>query len=159
MLQSPKILLVPLDGSKGAEAAASYAAALAAKLGIPIRLLFAFPKDALEVFGLPPETMGGEQLESYSPAHVASICDQRANHVFGSARRLIGDSSVQIEQAVLTGDPATAILDHAEKVNAPLIIMGSRGLSRFSEMLMGSVSHRVLHHAKCPVTIVHSDAS
>jgi hypothetical protein len=31
-----------------------------------------------------------------------------------------------------------------------LIIIGSRGLSRFSEMLAASVGHRVLHHAKLP---------
>ena len=155
MVKPPKVLLVPLDGSKGAEAAVSYAAALAAPLGIPVRLLFAFPRDALQVFGVPPETMDSDQLESYSPAHFAEIRDQRANHIFGRARRLIEDSSVQVQQAILAGDPAASILAYAAKVEDPLIIMGSRGLSRFSEMLMGSVSHRVLHHAKCPVTIVH----
>jgi nucleotide-binding universal stress UspA family protein len=44
MSDLPEILLVPVDGSKNASAAASYAARLAEKLGVPVRLLFAFPE-------------------------------------------------------------------------------------------------------------------
>jgi len=35
-----------------------------------------------------------------------------------------------------------------------LIIMGSRGLSPFKELLLGSVSFKVIHHARCPVMVV-----
>jgi nucleotide-binding universal stress UspA family protein len=32
--------------------------------------------------------------------------------------------------------------------------MGSRGLSPFKELLLGSVSLKVMHHARCPVMVV-----
>ena len=41
-----------------------------------------------------------------------------------------------------------------EDIFYDLIIMGSRGLGAFKELLLGSVSFKVMHHAKCPVMIV-----
>lgn len=51
---------------------------------------------------------------------------------------------------------ATAILDEAERVGASAIVMGSRGLTGLKSLLMGSVSHGVLHHADRPVVVVPS---
>jgi nucleotide-binding universal stress UspA family protein len=50
-----------------------------------------------------------------------------------------------------------AILRVAEREKADLIVVGSRGLRGVSEALLGSVSSGVLHHASCPVLIVHGD--
>ncbi len=155
MAQLPQIILVPVDGSSGSDAAARYAAALAQALGIPLRLLFAFPSDALDMLGVPPETMTADQTDAYSPERFATLRDERAERIFGRARKAIGNVSIPVEDALLTGDPAPAILAAAKDAEDPLIVMGSRGLSGFSELLLGSVSHRVLNHAKCPVTIVH----
>jgi nucleotide-binding universal stress UspA family protein len=55
---------------------------------------------------------------------------------------------------VLEGPPADAILRVAETEKHDLIVMGSRGLGLFQELLLGSVSERVLRHAKIPVLIV-----
>jgi nucleotide-binding universal stress UspA family protein len=40
------------------------------------------------------------------------------------------------------------------EVNGPARVMGSRGLSDFQALLVGSVAHKVLHYAHCPVLIV-----
>jgi len=56
--------------------------------------------------------------------------------------------------AVLTGDPATAILKAAKESNCDLIVMGSRGLGAFKEWMLGSVSHHVVQQAQIPVLIV-----
>ena len=45
------------------------------------------------------------------------------------------------------------ILEAAEAEGADLIVLGSRGVSRVEEVLIGSVSHRVIHMAKCPVLL------
>ena len=52
------------------------------------------------------------------------------------------------------GNPAQIILETAERDNSELIIVGSRGLGLFKELLVGSVSNKVSQHAKCPVMMV-----
>ena len=52
------------------------------------------------------------------------------------------------------GSPAEIILDTARKMNADLVAVGARGRNRVTEIVLGSVSHRVLTHASCPTLIV-----
>ncbi|MFC9973661.1 universal stress protein [Spirillospora sp. NPDC127200] len=47
-----------------------------------------------------------------------------------------------------------AVVEVADEVDASLIVTGSRGLSKAKSVLLGSVSDRVLHHARRPVLIV-----
>jgi nucleotide-binding universal stress UspA family protein len=63
----------------------------------------------------------------------------------------VGPLSKQIER----GTPAEAILAAAEKEKAGLIVLGSRGLGPVKELLLGSVSHRVVSHAACPTLVVN----
>jgi nucleotide-binding universal stress UspA family protein len=53
------------------------------------------------------------------------------------------------------GKPAEMILSVAEEVKADLVVLGARGLGLTQELLLGSVSHRVLTHAPCSVLIVN----
>lgn len=46
------------------------------------------------------------------------------------------------------------ILEEAEDFGADLIVLGSRGLTDFSALLLGSVAHKVIHHADLPVLVV-----
>lgn len=158
MVQPPQFILAPVDGSDSALEAARYAAWLARAMDIPLRLLFAFPADALHLFGVPPETAEADEIAGYSPENFTAMRQKRAQQVFDRVRASIGDEGIRIEQALLTGDPATVIVEHAATTEAPLIVMGRRGLSRVSELLMGSVSHRVSHHAACPVLIVNAES-
>lgn len=59
---------------------------------------------------------------------------------------------------MVEGAPADTILTIAEQVNADLIVIGARGLSPLREHVLGSVSHRVLTHAKCPVLVIKSSS-
>lgn len=52
------------------------------------------------------------------------------------------------------GVPGNTLCELAEKWNADLIMMGRRGRSGFSELLLGSVSNYVMHHAPCSVLTV-----
>ena len=52
-------------------------------------------------------------------------------------------------------DPASAILDVADKVDADLIVVGSRGLGRASRLVRGSVSSKIANHAQRSFLVVH----
>jgi nucleotide-binding universal stress UspA family protein len=55
---------------------------------------------------------------------------------------------------VAVGRPDHEIVASGEELDASLIVMGSRGLSKLDRALMGSVSDSVVRHARCPVLVV-----
>jgi nucleotide-binding universal stress UspA family protein len=59
-----------------------------------------------------------------------------------------------VEILVLDGSPADTIIAVANKEEADMIVMGSRGLGKFADVLMGSVSHKVSHLSKCTCVTV-----
>ncbi|MEU4392130.1 universal stress protein [Kribbella sp. NPDC023855] len=60
---------------------------------------------------------------------------------------------IDLEAKVVHGHQAQALVDESE--GAALVVVGSRGRGGFAGMLLGSVSQAVLHHAACPVAVVH----
>jgi len=63
----------------------------------------------------------------------------------------------RITQQVRSGSPATEIVKAAKAKDAGLIVVASQS-RRTSAVLMGSVAHRVLNHAACPVLVVRPGA-
>jgi nucleotide-binding universal stress UspA family protein len=61
---------------------------------------------------------------------------------------------IPVEYAQNTGDPGKLICETAANWKADTIIMGRRGRSGLQEILLGSVSNYVLHHAPCSVMII-----
>ena len=53
------------------------------------------------------------------------------------------------------GRPGPAICKAAKTFNADLIVVGSRGYKGLREMILGSVSNYIMHHAPCSVTVIH----
>lgn len=66
-------------------------------------------------------------------------------------------SSVRLRQLVVEGNAAQALLDAAK--GADLLVVGSHGHGGFADALLGSISHRCVRHARCPVVVVHSAKS
>ena len=58
------------------------------------------------------------------------------------------------ERRVVHGDPAIEICRVAEEGRFDLVVIGSHGSGFLKQVLLGSVSHHVLHHAPCPVLVV-----
>jgi len=82
-------------------------------------------------------------------------CNQQAQRAIDQAVEVLAQEGVTPDETFkVYGDPAVVITDFAKKGSYNLIIMGSRGLSDIKGFLLGSVSHKVLHLAECPVTIV-----
>ena len=77
------------------------------------------------------------------------------------AERLVaevaGDTSgVDVRPLAVEGRPASALVETAK--GADLLVVGSRGLGGFKELVLGSVSHQVASHAPCPVVIHRAGA-
>lgn len=61
---------------------------------------------------------------------------------------------IQARTILKRGDAATEILDYAQEEQVDLIIVGSRGLSQIRNLLLGSVSSKIIHYAHCSVLVV-----
>ena len=73
-----------------------------------------------------------------------------------STIQLLNDSDVKWDLKIVHGDPGPTIVEYANKHDFDLLIIGSRGLNAFQEMVLGSVSHKVVKRANCPVLVVKS---
>ncbi|MEM9136939.1 MAG: universal stress protein [Cyanobacteria bacterium P01_F01_bin.42] len=63
---------------------------------------------------------------------------------------------VQSQALQIEGAPGLVICEQAQNLDASMIVMGRRGHTGFSELLLGSVSNYVLHHAPCTVHILNA---
>jgi nucleotide-binding universal stress UspA family protein len=66
----------------------------------------------------------------------------------------VGRLPANAQQVTLDGPPAQTIVDYAANVGADLIVIGSRGRNALSTLILGSVSHGVVHGSQCNVLIV-----
>ncbi|MEQ5803236.1 universal stress protein [Halomonas sp. H10-9-1] len=145
-------ILVPLDGSEHAIKALNVAASLARGGATKLHLM--------TVAELPPDNIGlfaGGAVEPFSEVErekLAASIKEEARKVIEQARDAVDLSGLEVEESVRQGRPAALITEQAEKVNADVIVMGSRGLSNVRGMVFGSVSHKVSHTAGCSVITV-----
>ena len=65
--------------------------------------------------------------------------------------------NVKQSQFVMSIEPASAICEYADEVQADLIVIGSHGYQGLAKFLMGSVSERVFKLAKQPVIVLRND--
>lgn len=136
-----KKLLVPVDGSEHAMLACRHAVALADEDKTEIVLL--------HCYGDLPNAIGGKARKD-----LIAACEKDGMKMLAKAIKLCEEGGIPYIPAIQSGAPGREIVLAAQKHGCDLIIMGSRGLSDFSGMVMGSVSHRVLRHATIPVLIV-----
>jgi len=72
------------------------------------------------------------------------------------AAELARAAGVEVNTHARQGDPADAILDVAEELNAGLVIVGNKGMTGAKRFLLGSVPDKISHHAPCSVLIVRT---
>jgi nucleotide-binding universal stress UspA family protein len=100
--------------------------------------------------------MGGEPrvLEDFSLS-IQQAMQEDSERLLERVASLLPMNAGPLSKQIERGTPAEAILAAAEKEKAGLIVLGSRGLGPVKELLLGSVSHRVVSHAACPTLVVN----
>ncbi|GIP40451.1 universal stress protein YxiE [Paenibacillus sp. J31TS4] len=136
-----KHILVPVDGSDHARQAVQAARSLAENQGGDARLTILYVHPVISV-----NEAAMIDLDALIEAESASILED--------TRRQLEGTSVAFDLQKEHGDPAYTICRFAKEGGYELIAMGSRGLGLFSELFLGSVSHKVSQQSHCPVLIV-----
>ncbi|MBT8199496.1 MAG: universal stress protein [Acidimicrobiia bacterium] len=86
----------------------------------------------------------------------AQIEDEGASATWALVEGHLASTSATVTRETLSGNPADAMVEYASKIGADMIVVGSRGMSSFKSLILGSTSHRVLHLASCDVHIAKS---
>ena len=133
-------LLVPVDGSEHADLACAQAVALAKLSGGTVHLLHCYENI--------PNLIGGEAREELVREYEAA-----AGKMLEKYRAQIHKAGISCQEHILHGDPGVIIVDAAAKFGCDIIVMGTRGLGGLENLLIGSVSYRVLQAASVPVLL------
>ena len=139
-------IVVGVDGSAHARQALRFALAEAALRGARVVVVgsWAIPPLAATGVGMIPafDLLRTELADSASEVlsrELAEVADAAAG--------------VEVEQHLAQGDAAGVLVEAA--AGAELLVVGSRGRGGVTGTVLGSVSRACLHHAPCPVAVVH----
>jgi len=137
-------ILVPTDGSEGAERAVDHAIELASAYGATVHALYVV--DTAALVDLDEAAVDSDLLTE-------SLSDRGREAVDRIAKRA-ADAGVDAETAVERGRPVGAILDYATDHGVDVIVMGTRGRSGLDRLLLGSVTEKVVRKSRVPVLTV-----
>ncbi len=143
----PMKVIVAVDGSPGAKHAVKSVAARPWPDGSVFRLVSVFdaplPSNAAGG-GIPADFRRRYREGAAAPARAA----------IARAATTLRKAGLTTDDRTIEGNPARAIVDHAGRWGADLVVLGSRGLTRARRFLLGSVASYVAANAPCSVEIV-----
>jgi len=143
-------IVVGTDGSDTAGEAVRQATELAQLSGARLDIISAYePIPQQRVRSEAREAPGDVQYEISPREDVNLILDGAS----GEAKKA---GLEEVQTHAREGDPADAILDVAEEINADLIVVGNKGMTGARRFLLGSVPNKVSHHAPCSVIIIRT---
>ena len=145
--------VVGIDGSADGEAALRWAVADALLRRQQITLVHVVSPlvGGFSGIGMPTPVLP-EDLNEWQQAHGRHLLENAAR----MARAIAGDQELQINTKTPFGAVVPTLVELSTR--ADMMVLGSRGLGSFSRVLLGSVSTALVHHAHCPVVLVHAEA-
>jgi nucleotide-binding universal stress UspA family protein len=138
-------IVVGIDGSDHSRKALEWAAREAGMRHVPLTVL-AVHQAVTGSFGHVVNYPGDEDLTK----KVGDAARQETDNVLGAIEDAARPETVNVVSR--NGLPAEEILQAA--ADADMVVVGSRGAGGFKQLLMGSVSSQVTHHAHCPVVVI-----
>jgi len=136
-------VLVPIDGSDNSFRALDAALLLSENLGAKVTAIHVM--EEIPVLHIQSEKLLRQLLDAYKKERqvILTKCSEIAT-----------SKGLSINTKLLQGNAGSTILDFCEKEKYDLIVMGSRGMGKFRELVLGSVSNKIVHHSSCPVMII-----
>ncbi|MCC7508869.1 MAG: universal stress protein [Planctomycetes bacterium] len=133
-------VVIPTDFSDTAQTALNLGAEIAAYYKSAIDLVNAVDATVYAYAGYPFASLSKELLSG-------------AEDALRRAKLPAAASALQVNRYVLSGNPATEVVEHAKRHGADLIVIGTQGHGAIARFFLGSVADRVLHSATCPVIV------
>jgi nucleotide-binding universal stress UspA family protein len=145
-----RTVLVPLDGSREAEAALPHAAALRDRLGADILLVqvVASPLEVGTLYGIPGVRVEGEARRRHREA--------AEEYLEATAARLRGEAGGVETQVVEAAGAAEGILEATRAAGAELVALTTHGRGGISRAVVGSVADKVIRGAAPPVLAIRT---
>lgn len=135
-----KRILNPVDGSDHSIHSAKYAVELATLMHADIVLLHCHDRFPIVL------------AEPYFQEAVDEI-NKVSEELLEPFIEMLEQSEIKFDVRILEGTPGNKIPETATIEKIDLIVMGSRGVTDFTGLFLGSVAHQVLHKSDCPVFI------
>jgi nucleotide-binding universal stress UspA family protein len=142
-------IVVGVDGSPASRAATDWAAREAASRRVTLTVVHVLPTMDIGPwvdFPVPPEYWVERERRG---EQIATEASQRASDAIADMHQ------VRIDHCVVSGKAVPTLVDLSK--DADMIVAGCSGLGGVQGLLLGSVSSGLVHHAHCPVAVIHNE--
>lgn len=151
-----KKILVAVDGSQSAQKAAKKAAELADQLKAEVTLIHVYTESAqipVNQFNEVASYLSAETLDSIMEQQEDTIKEERQK-ILDQDAEFFAEKGIKADKVLLHGDPADEVCDYAKENNYDLIVVADKGHGKVERFLLGSISDKIVRHAKTSVMVV-----
>jgi nucleotide-binding universal stress UspA family protein len=148
-----KRILLVTDGSPCSQMACDYVGVFPLPADADVTVMHVVPPMRPSYF-VEPTGMALSILSPEDEKRIREEDEQFGRDVLRRACDALAAHGLKPEPVLRTGDAADQILNFVKEERVDLIVAGSRGLGTLASWLMGSVSRKLVHYAKCSVLIV-----
>lgn len=138
-------IFVPTDGSENSLRAVHYVVSFARDES---------PAEAYLATVQPEPFVYGEIAVYVEPDKLEQARRKQSEEILRPAAELLARAGIRFEQEILTGGVAQSIARRAEELKCDVIVMGTRGMAALGNLVMGSVTTKVIHLTRLPVTLI-----
>jgi nucleotide-binding universal stress UspA family protein len=149
-------ILAPVDGSEHSSRALDVAIQMAKRFQGKLVLIYIYSVTVTPIM-MPEPTTSIPGIPMTPPADFSKVIDnarQIGKNVLTRGLEEAKAENVQVESILKEGHVVQEVIKTAREGKFDLIVIGARGMSHIRELLLGSVTDGVIHHATCPVLVV-----